>query len=150
MSIGFPVAMAIGSGIVLAACLLVATPARADDTPKPLPPLVGEVLQKGLVGKALDAVPMDPEERVALQRTSTVVSSTLSGRSLTAWAGLTHPLLVIAGLAWGIYSAFNINAPPASARPSAKPGAKPNTTPLRAPVPAGPIVLAAVSAPSGE
>jgi hypothetical protein len=71
---------------------------------------MGDVVYKGLVGKALDAVPMDPDERLVLQRTSAVVSGTLTGRSLAAWAGLSNPLLLIAGLAWGLYSAFNIKA----------------------------------------
>jgi hypothetical protein len=74
------------------------------------PPAVGDVVYKGLVGKALDAVPMDPDERIVLQRTSAVVSGTLTGRSLAIWAGLAHPVLMVAGLVWGIYSALNIKA----------------------------------------
>ena len=85
--------------IVLAACLLLAAAARAEDVAQPLP-AVGDVIYKGLAGKALDAVPMDPDERIVLQRTSAVVSGTLTGRSLAAWAGLTNPILIIAGLAW--------------------------------------------------
>jgi hypothetical protein len=102
--------------IVLAACLLLAIPARAEDAPKPLP-AVGDVVYKGVVGKALDAVPMDPDERVILQRTNAVVSSTLTGRSLMAWAGLGNPILLIAGLAWGLFSASNIKAAEAKATP---------------------------------
>ena len=106
----FLVARGAGRGIVLAACLLTATPAAvAQDAPTSLPQL-GDVMHKGLVGKALDVVPMDPEERVALQRTSAVVSGTLTGRSLAIWAGLAHPVLMVAGLVWGIYSALNIHA----------------------------------------
>jgi len=75
------------------------------------------VVYKGLVGKALDAVPMDPDERIVLQRTSAVVSGTLTGRSLAAWAGLTNPILIIAGLAWGLFSASNINAAETTAKP---------------------------------
>jgi len=105
----FLAARAAGRGIVLAACLLAATPALAQDAPTALPQL-GDVMQKGLVGKALDVVPMDPDERVALQRTSAVVSGTLTGRSLAIWAGLAHPVLMAAGLIWGIYSALNIHA----------------------------------------
>ena len=108
--------MPINRTIVLAACLLLAIPARAEDAPQPLPAM-GDVLYKGLVGKALDAVPMDPEERIVLQRTSAVVSGTLTGRSLAAWAGLANPVLLIAGLAWGLYSAFNIKAAEAKAKP---------------------------------
>lgn len=109
MSAIFPAATAAGRGIILAACLMAAAPAWCQDAPQPLPPL-GDVMHKGLVGKALDVVPMDPEERVVLQRTSAVVSGTLTGRSLAIWAGLAHPVLMVAGLIWGIYSALNITA----------------------------------------
>ena len=63
---------------------------------------------KGVVGKALDAVPMDPEERVVLQRTNAVISSTMTGRSLSVWAGLANPILMIGGLVWGVFAASNI------------------------------------------
>ncbi len=108
--------MPINISIVLVACLLLATVVRAEDAPQPLP-AVGDVVYKGLVGKVLDAVPMDPNERVVLQRTNAVVSSTLTGRSLLAWAGLTHPMLWIAGLAWGLYSASNIKPAEVNAKP---------------------------------
>ena len=108
--------MPINRSLVLVACLLLAIPARAGDAPQP-PPAMGDLVYKGLVGKALDAVPMDPEERVALQRTSAVASGTLTGRSLAVWAGLTNPILLIAGLAWGLFSASNIKAAESSAGP---------------------------------
>lgn len=108
--------MLINRPVVLAACLLMAIAARAEDAPQPLP-AVGDVFYKGLVGKALDAVPMDPEERVILQKTSAVVSGTLAGRSISVWVGLSNPILLIAGLAWGLYSASNIKAPEANANP---------------------------------
>jgi hypothetical protein len=101
--------------IVLAACLLLATAARAEDAPT-LFPAIGDVVYKGIVGKALDAVPMDPDQRVTLQRTNAVVSNMLTGRSLSVWIGLTNPILLVAGLAWGIYAAFQIKAEAASAR----------------------------------
>jgi hypothetical protein len=110
--------MTINRSIVLAVCLLLALPARAEDVTQPLS-AVGDVVYKGLVGKALDAVPMDPEKRAVLQRTSAVASSTLTGRSLSVWAGLANPLLLIAGLAWGLFSASNIKA---------EGGTKPDTT----------------------
>lgn len=113
--------MRINRSIVLAGCLLLAIAARAEDAPQPLP-AVGDVVYKGLVGKALDAVPMDPNERVILQRTSAVVSGTLTGRSLSVWAGLglSNPILLIAGVVWGLYSAFNIKAVEANAKPDTK------------------------------
>ena len=112
------VAMPIKCSLVLAACLLLAIPARAEDAPQPVPlPAVGDMVYKGFVGKALELVPMDPEERVILQRTNAVVSGTLTGRSLMVWAGLTNPILIVAGLAWGVYSAFNIKAAEANGKP---------------------------------
>lgn len=107
-------AVLINRPAVLAACLLLAIPARAEEVPQP-PPVVDDVVYKGLVGKALDAVPMDPEERAALQRGSTVVSSTLTGRSLAVWVGLSNPALMIVGLVWGLFSASNIKAEKAGA-----------------------------------
>ena len=108
--------MPVNRAIVVAACLLLAIPARAEDAPQP-PPDVCDVVYKGLVGKALDAVPMDPEERVTLQRTSAVVSGTMTGRSLAAWFGASNPVLLVAGLVWGLFSASNIKV----AEPRAKP-----------------------------
>ena len=111
--------MTVTRTVVLTACLLTACTARAQDA-QPLPPAVADVVYKGIVGKALDAVPMDPEKRVVLQRTNAVVSSTLTGRSLTLWVGLANPVLLVAGAVWGIYSAANIKAPAASAKPDMK------------------------------
>lgn len=108
--------------LFLTACLLLATAAQAQEDVPPATPAVSDAFYKGIVGKVLDSVPMDPDERVALQRTSAVVSGTLTGRSLTVWSGLTHPILWVAGIAWGLISASNIRAE--------QPVAKPVTTPL--------------------
>ncbi len=116
--------MVIHHALVVAACLLFATAARAQDSAQ-LPAAVSDAVYKGVVGKVLDAVPMDPEERVTLQRTGAVVSSTLTGRSLAAWAGLTHPVLLIAGAIWGLFSASNIKASGAPSTHAAKTAAKP-------------------------
>jgi hypothetical protein len=105
--------MPINRAIVLAVCLLAMVGARAEDASQPLPD-VGDLVYKGLVGKALDAVPMDPNERTVLQRTSAVVSGTLTGRSLAVWAGLTNPIFLVAGLVWGLFSASNIKTAEAS------------------------------------
>ena len=67
-----------------------------------------QVVYKGLVGNALDAVPMDASQRVGLQRTNAVVSSTLFGRSLAALVGFSNPVMLLGGLAWGIWAASNI------------------------------------------
>ncbi len=103
--------------IAVAACLLLAVSAHANDDN--IAPLVADVAYKGIVGKALDAVPMDPNERVVLQRSSAVISGTLTGRSLAVWAGLTNPVLLVAGLVWGIYSATNIKPAKSETRPDA-------------------------------
>ena len=135
--------MPINRSIVLVTCLLLAIPARAEDAPQPLP-AVGDVVYKGLVGKALDAVPMDPDERVILQRTNAVVSGTLTGRSLMVWAGLSNPILLIAGLAWGLFSASNIKAAEANAKPDTN-----RVEPLD-PIKTGQIQVVLLSATPGE
>ncbi|MEK6629941.1 MAG: IclR family transcriptional regulator, partial [Acidobacteriota bacterium] len=49
------VAMPINRSIVLAACLLLAIAARAEDAPQP-PPALGDVVYKRVIGKALDVI----------------------------------------------------------------------------------------------
>ena len=135
--------MPINRSIILAACLLLAIPARAEDAPQQ-PPAVGDVVYKGIIGKALDAVPMDPDERVTLQRASAVVSGTLTGRSLTVWAGLANPILLIAGVVWGLFSASNIKAAEANAAPDTK-----RVEPLK-PIEAGQTQVVLLSATPGQ
>ncbi len=107
--------------VVLAANLLgaVAVPAQAGeaiaprDERTPLQVVVDRIasedaIYKGLVGKALDVVPMDPEHRVTLQRANAVVSNTVAGRSIATWLGWTNPLLWVTGTLWGIVSAQKI------------------------------------------
>jgi len=79
---------------------------RAAEAPPPVK--IDDILYKGVVGKALDVVPMDPEQRAGLQRANAVVSNTIAGRSLSIWAGLTNPVLLIGGMAWGFFAASNI------------------------------------------
>jgi hypothetical protein len=94
--------------ILFALCLLLSAAAWAEDMPNPAP-FLGDAVYKGVVGKALDAVPMDPEQRVVLQRTNAVIGNTMTARSLSIWViGLTHPILLIGGLVWGLYAAANI------------------------------------------
>jgi len=74
---------------------------------------VSDIVYKGMVGKALDLVPLEPATRTGLQQVSTVVSSSFAGRSLAALTGLGGPLLTLAGLVWGLFSAHKIgNAQP--------------------------------------
>lgn len=92
---------------LFAACLLLLpVPGRAHDLPAL--PAVGDAIYKGVVGKVLDAVPMESERRVALQRTNAVLSNTFTVRSLAAWAGLANPIFLVAGVAWGLFAASNI------------------------------------------
>jgi hypothetical protein len=115
--------------VVLAANLLIATamPAQAGeatasrDERTPLQVVVDRIasedaIYKGLIGKALDAVPMDPEHRVTLQRANAVVSNTVAGRSIATWLGWTNPLLWVTGTLWGIISAQKIQ--PAASVPT--------------------------------
>ena len=71
-----------------------------------------DVLYKGVLGKALDFVPMDPENRLTLQQTSSVISGSLSGRMLAGLFNIGNPIAMIAGLAWGFFSAKNIEPAP--------------------------------------
>jgi len=119
---------------VLAACLWIAlAPARAEEA---APLKLDDVVYKGIVGKALDVVPMDPEHRAALQRTNAVVSNTALGRTLTALAGLTNPVLMVGGFVWGVFAASNI-----------KPASAPAIVALDKPSPAPPAVAAASAPP---
>lgn len=70
--------------------------------------VVPDLLYKGLVGKALDALPINPQAKTALQQTNAIVSSTMAGRSLAAITGLASPVLAVAGLIWGLFAAKNI------------------------------------------
>ena len=90
-----------------------------------------QIVYKGLVGNVLDGVPMDPSQRVNLQRANAVLSNTLSGRSLAMLAGLSNPVLLIGGLIWGIWSASNIKpeADAAKALPYPGPGAGESAAP---------------------
>lgn len=77
----------------------------------PKPPVeLADVVYKGMVGKALDLVPLDPSTRTGLQQASAVISSSLAGRSIAALTGLGGPLLTVAGLIWGIFAAHKISA----------------------------------------
>jgi hypothetical protein len=73
-----------------------------------LPQGFDQTVYKGLVGNVLDAIPMDPSKRLDLQRTNAVVGNTLLGRTLTLLAGLSNPVLLLGGLAWGLWAASNI------------------------------------------
>jgi len=97
-----------------------------------------DIMYKGVVGKVLDAMPLEPATRTALQQTNSVVSGTLTVRSLGALAGFGGPLLTIAGLIWGIFSSRQID-PAAAGESKVAAG----TTPADAPKPADDAVRTA-------
>jgi LysM repeat protein len=97
-----------------------------------------DIMYKGVVGKVLDAMPLEPATRTALQQTNSVVSGTLTVRSLGVLAGFGGPLLTIAGLIWGIFSSRQID--PAAAGESKATG---ETKQVDAPKPADDAVQTA-------
>ena len=103
----------------LTTCLLLPAPVLGEDFAGALE-AVGDVVYKGVVGKALDAVPMEADQRVALQRANAVLSGTMTGRSLSVWVGLTNPILAIGGLVWGLFAASRINPEDAGTATHAK------------------------------
>jgi hypothetical protein len=105
--------------------LALARPASAqDDTASragALPQGLDQAVYKGLVGNVLDVIPMNSSDRLDLQRTNAVVSNTLLGRTLAVLAGLSNPVLLVGGFAWGMWAASNIR--PATAGMNAGTGA---------------------------
>lgn len=101
----------------IAASLIVLTAGAAhgeDNLPPPLKPqALSQTIYKGVVGTVLDEVPIDSERRVELQRGSAVISNTFSGRSLAVMLGVSNPVFMAVGLAWGLFAASKINAAPA-------------------------------------
>lgn len=86
-------------------------PAPASKPPAELP----DIVYKGVLGKALDWVPLEPETRTGLQQANAVVSSSIVARSIAAATGIGGPILTIVGLVWGIFSARKISAMQAQA-----------------------------------
>ena len=78
--------------------------------PKEKSSALPDILYKGVIGKALDALPINPGTRTTLQQTNAIVSGSMAGRSLATIIGLASPIFAVAGLIWGIFSAKNIGA----------------------------------------
>ena len=74
-------------------------------------PQLDQVIYKGVAGNFLETLPMEAEDRVALQRANAVVSSPLTGRSIAVLLGLSGPVFIIGGIIWGLWSAAHIEAP---------------------------------------
>ena len=81
-------------------------PAKPAEAARALP----DIVYKGVVGKVLDAMQMEPSTRTALQQANALVSSTVSARALGALTGFGGPLLTVAGLIWGIFSSRQIDS----------------------------------------
>ena len=78
-----------------------------------------DIIYKGIAGKVLDAMPLDPSTRTTLQRANAVVSGAATVRTIGVLTGLGGPLLTIAGLIWGIFSSRQIEeAPAGDAKPA--------------------------------
>lgn len=111
-------------GIIAAGLyLFCAAMVQAHEAPQQLPPAskpsadMEQVLYKGVVGNLLEAVPMDSERRVQLQRTNAVVSGVSTARTLAMLLGAVNPVFMIGGLVWGLYSASQIKAPEVATQP---------------------------------
>ncbi len=99
--------------------------APAAEKPAALTGALSDIMQKGVAGKVLDALPIEPSTRANLQRANTIVSSAFTARSLGALTGLGGPILTVAGLLWGVFSSRQSEA---ASTTEAKPAT--NTTPV--------------------
>ena len=88
----------------------VAAPEKTAEPARALP----DIVYKGVAGKVLDALPIEPSTRVALQRANSIVSGAFTARALGALTGFGGPLLTVAGMIWGIFSSRQIEAAPAT------------------------------------
>ena len=116
------------TAVPLSLLLALAASASAQDDPRSLATPgaysqgLDQIVYKGVVGNVLDAIPMHPLDRLGLQRTNAVISNTLFGRSLTILAGLSNPVLLLGGFAWGMWAASNIEPAKAGIALAADPG----------------------------
>ncbi|MCY7308003.1 MAG: LysM peptidoglycan-binding domain-containing protein [Rhodoferax sp.] len=113
-------------------------PTKPAEVARALP----DIVYKGVVGKVLDAMPLEPSTRTALQQANALVSSTVAARALGALTGIGAPLLTVAGLIWGILSARQIDV--AATRDSKATGAP---TPAGDPKPASDAMQTAQNKP---
>jgi hypothetical protein len=79
-----------------------------EAAPDPPSSPTAQTIYKGVLGNLLEAVPLDPKERVQLQQLNAVVGSPLSGHSLAMALGIASPPLIVIGLLWGLWSAKQI------------------------------------------
>jgi hypothetical protein len=84
----------------------------ADRDGRAATPRADQIIYKGVVGNLLEAVPLDADQRVDLQRTNAVISNPLSARSFALLLGVTNPVVMLGGLIWGIWAASRIERGP--------------------------------------
>ena len=69
---------------------------------------ISDIIYKGVVGKILDSAPLENSTRTTLQQANSVVGNSFAGRALATLTGVGGPILTVAGLFWGLFSAQKI------------------------------------------
>ena len=69
---------------------------------------ISDIIYKGVVGKMLDSAPLENSTRTTLQQANSVVGNSFAGRTLATLTGVGGPILTVAGLLWGLFSAQKI------------------------------------------
>ena len=69
---------------------------------------ISDIIYKGVVGKMLDSAPLESSTRTTLQQANSVVGNSFAGRTLATLTGVGGPILTVAGLLWGLFSAQKI------------------------------------------
>ena len=69
---------------------------------------ISDIIYKGVVGKMLDSAPLENSTRTTLQQANSVVGNSFAGRALATLTGVGGPILTVAGLLWGLFSAQKI------------------------------------------
>jgi len=77
---------------------------------------LSDLMYKGAFGKALDYLPIQTEDRVAIQQAGSVVNGMLTGIKLSGLLNIATPAAAVLGFLWGVFSAKNI-APADNTKP---------------------------------
>ena len=97
--------------------IAIASSAYADEVEpvgaEPTPAALDQRIYKGVTGTVLDALPIDADARVQLQRANAIISNPFTARSVAVLLGLSNPVFMVGGLIWGIWAASNIAEPKA-------------------------------------
>lgn len=100
----------LAAGLILMTAVAPAQDFGMTTFPDSTPPL-DQVIYKGVGGNFLETLPIDPDERVQLQRANAVVSNPMTGRTIAVLLGVSGPGFIVGGLIWGIWSAMHIESP---------------------------------------